>query len=242
MLLLTVLFLLQDPAAADLAAGKALFQGQCAVCHGIDGHGSTGPTLVRPRLPRAATEAALIKVIAEGIPNTGMPAAWQMTPREVKLTALYVKSIGTVAQETKLPGDPAKGKEVYRKTGCANCHIIDGQGNGYGPELTGVGLRRNAQHLRDSILKPAADVAGESLTVRVVTQQGNTQTVGVRLNEDSFTIQLRDMSGRIHSFQKANLKTLEKQKDVSLMPAFDKLAPEELDDLVNYLANLRGVQ
>jgi cytochrome c oxidase cbb3-type subunit 3 len=240
MLMLSVLFLLQDP-ASDLAAGKVLFQGQCAVCHGIDGHGSTGPTLVRPRLPRAATEEALIKVIAEGIPNTGMPAAWQMTPREAKLTALYVGSIGTVAHETKLPGDPAKGKEVYRKTGCASCHIIEGQGNGYGPELTGVGLRRNAQYLRDSILKPAADVPGESLTVRVVTQQG-TQTVGIRLNEDSFTIQLRDMGGRVHSFQKANLKALEKQKDVSLMPAFDKLAPEELDDLVNYLANLRGIQ
>jgi len=230
----------QNDPPGDPAAGKKLFEGQCAVCHGMDGHGSTGPSLIRPKLPRAPSETALIKVIAEGIPNTGMPASWQMSPREVRDTAAYVRSIGSVAKEAVLLGDPVRGKQVYQKSGCASCHIIEGQGNGYGPELTGVGLKRSAKHLRQSIVEPAADVPGEYRTVLAITQTGS-QTTGIRANEDTFTIQIRDMSGRSYSYQKSSLKKLEKQPE-SLMPAFDKLSPADLDDLVHYLASLRGDQ
>ena len=78
------------------------------------------------------------------------------------------------------------------------------------------------------------------MTVVAVTQPGQS-VVGIRANEDSFSIQIRDMGGRVHSFQKAALKSLDKQKG-SVMPAFDKLTPTELDDLVAYLASLRGDQ
>ncbi len=230
--------LLQDP-QDPIQQGKKLFQGQCAVCHGIDGHGSTGPSLIRAKLPRAADEAALLRVIAEGIPNTNMPGSWQMSEREVKWTAAYVRSIGRVAEE-KLPGDAAAGAEVYRKSACASCHIVNGTGQGYGPELTGIGLKRSAKHLRQSIVEPNADVPGESMTVVAITIQGQT-FVGIRANEDSFSIQIRDMAGRVHSFQKAALKTLDKQKG-SVMPPFDKLPPTDLENVVAYLATLRGDQ
>ena len=237
-MILFLLFLLQqDP--DPVQQGKRLFQSQCVVCHGIDGHGSTGPSLIRPKLPRAPDEAALIKVIQDGIPNTGMPGSWQLTDREALWTATYVRSIGRVAEE-KLPGNVESGAAVYKKSGCASCHIVNGAGNGYGPELTGVGLKRSAKHLRQSIVEPAADVPGESMTVVAVTAQGQS-VVGIRANEDSFTIQIREMSGRVHSFQKAALKSLDKQKR-SVMPAFDKFTPAELDDLVAYLAGLRGDQ
>ena len=218
--------------------GKRLYEGQCAVCHGIGGAGSSGPSLQRPKLPRAGDQAAMELVIANGIEGTAMPGAWQMSPREVRDTAAYVLSIGRVASEPNLPGDAAKGKEVYRKTGCANCHIVDGAGNGYGPELTLVGLKRSAAHLRQSIVEPAADVPGEFLSVAAVPAQGP-QVVGVRVNEDSFSIQIRDMSGRHHSFQKPALKSLDKGKQ-SMMPAFDKLAAGDLENLVKYLSTLRG--
>jgi putative heme-binding domain-containing protein len=233
--LLFLLFQVQDP----IQQGKKLFQGQCAVCHGIDGGGSSGPSLIRPKLPRAPDDAALLRVIAEGIPNTNMPGSWQMSEREVQWTAAYVRSIGRVAEET-LPGDAAAGAEVYRKSACASCHIVKGAGQGYGPELTEIGLKRSAKHLRQSIVDPNADVPGESMTVVATTAQGQS-VVGIRANEDSFTIQIRDMAGRVHSFPKASLKALDKQKG-SVMPAFDKLAPADLDNLVAYLAALRGAR
>jgi transposase-like protein len=47
------------------------------------------------------------------------------------------------------------------------------------------------------------------LQVRVLTNDGGRFT-GLRLNEDTFTIQVRDLNGQLHSFLKQDLKELEK--------------------------------
>jgi len=64
---------------------------------------------------------------------------------------------------------------------------------------------------------------------------------GVRLNEDVFTLQLRDQAGRMHSFRKSETKAIQKEDGISLMPAYgDRIKGEDLDDLVAYLASLGG--
>jgi cytochrome c oxidase cbb3-type subunit III len=66
---------------------------------------------------------------------------------------------------------------------------------------------------------------------------------GVRVNEDSFTIQIKDASGRYHSYRKLDLVKIEKDPGKTFMPAFaSSLSGAELDDLVAYLASLRGVE
>ena len=78
------------------------------------------------------------------------------------------------------------------------------------------------------------------LQVRVVTRDGRAIT-GARLNEDAFSIQLRDYSGVVHSFWKSDLEELHKDWGKSPMPSYkDVLKPEEIDDLVAYLASLKG--
>jgi hypothetical protein len=64
---------------------------------------------------------------------------------------------------------------------------------------------------------------------------------GIRVNEDSFTIQLRDAGGRYHSFRKAELKDLVRLSGRTPMPSFEgQIGQAELDDLVAYLASLKG--
>ena len=59
--------------------------------------------------------------------------------------------------------------------------------------------------------------------------------------EDSFTIELKDATGRFHSFRKLDLEKLEKLPGKSVMPSFkDTLSSTQLDDLVAYLASLKG--
>jgi cytochrome c oxidase cbb3-type subunit III len=231
---LLALFVLAAQAASPAEAeGQKLFNGQCAVCHGIGGGGGTGPSLKKPQLPRAPDDEALVKVITQGIPNTQMPGAWHMTGREAAAVAAYIRSIGKVANETPISGDPGRGLAVYRKQGCAGCHIIAGAGNAFGPELTGLGLRRGAEHLRQSIVDPAAEVDGEYMTVKIGRSRMR------RVNEDSFTIQVMDTAGKFHSYAKKDLASFEKLPKESLMPAYSKLSPGDLDDLVAYLAGLR---
>lgn len=73
--------------------------------------------------------------------------------------------------------------------------------------------------------------------------RGGTEVVGVRLNEDSFSIQIRDQQGRLHSFRKADLQRLQAAPDMSLMPSYrDALTGAEINYLVAYLMMRRAVR
>jgi putative heme-binding domain-containing protein len=229
----------------DLARGQRLFESQCARCHGLKGTGGTGPGLNRARLRRAAGDQALFDLIKEGIPGTEMPATWQMADREIRQVAGYVRSLGR-AEVPLLSGDPAKGKFVYVKGDCSKCHAVRGQGGASGPDLTDVGSRRGAAHLRRVLLDPGSAKVLDSygyiafLNVQVVTRDGRV-VQGLRVNEDSFTIQLRDAENRLHSFDKNELSETKREPDASTMPGYaTTLSGSEIGDLVAYLSSLRG--
>lgn len=237
---------------ADVATGKTLFGGLCVTCHGFDGAGGSGPPLNRPKLVNAPDDAALRAIISDGIPNRGMPRVRRTTESELRALVAYVRSIGRTAKPASR-GNAQKGLEIYTKLNCASCHIVRGQGGILGPELTEIGAVRGPQYLRQAIVEPAATfptstlrVQGpgysEFLPVRVVLKDGG-EVRGIRLNEDLFTIQLRDLSGKFHSIRKSNAELIRKETNASLMPSFAGRASDaELDDLVAYLSSLGGSQ
>jgi hypothetical protein len=78
--------------------------------------------------------------------------------------------------------------------------------------------------------------------VVVVTSQGATVS-GIRVNEDNFSIQVLDPSGRFHSFRKSALSKIDKRPGESPMPSYKTLFSEdEMNDLIAYLSSLRGDQ
>lgn len=236
--LFSVLLAAQTP-SDDAGQGKKLFENQCGLCHGETGLGGRGPNLVQPTLRHAPDEDQLITVIQRGIPGTEMPGFWQIDDREAKLIAEYVLSLGKIAVE-RLPGDPNRGRALYQSSGCTGCHIIHGAGSSLGPELSDIGARRNAAYLRESLLKPGASVPERYLVVSVTTRDGKTIR-GIRSNEDTFTIQLRDSANHFHSFRKSELSSLKKEFHQSLMPSYEsRFTPTQLDDVIAYLAGLRG--
>lgn len=226
-------------ARADLASGKKLFENQCGLCHGPRGEGGRGPVLAKPRLARAAGDAALVRIIENGIPGTEMPGANAMSEREVRQTAAYVRSLGRLRPES-VPGDAAAGAAVYRgKGGCVNCHAISGDGGVSGPDLAGIGARRNAAYLRESLLNPEAAMPNGYLLVTALPPNAPVVT-GTRVNEDSFSIQILDAAGRVHSFWKSDLADLKKQPGKSPMPSYrSSLRDAEITDLVAFLASLK---
>lgn len=235
--------------AEDLSQGQSLFQVHCARCHGMLGEGGEGPSLKRARLTHAQDDMALYSVISQGIPGTGMPATWAPRPRDLWKVAAYVQSLGRLDAE-EMPGDPVAGKLVYDNQGnCANCHILGGDGRGIGPELTEVGLRRNRDYLQMSVTTPDADqpkladpirgTLNSFLTVRVVSELGTYE--GMRINENEFSVQMRDLAGNIYSFEKSKLISYEKDFGHSLMPGYGAaLSATEVNDLVSYLMSLKG--
>jgi len=55
-----------------------------------------------------------------------------------------------------------------------------------------------------------------------------------------FWVHVRDARG-VHTLQKSELTSLDRQLDASLMPSYaSRLSDADLDDLVAYLTTLRG--
>jgi putative heme-binding domain-containing protein len=195
--------------------------------------------LTRPRLRRAPDDAALVKILTDGMRGTEMPSAGEtMSEQEIRQTAAYVRSLGKI-DATPVPGDPTLGGALYRKANCNACHSFHGEGGVAGPDLTDIGERRSANYLRESIVNPEADLPEGYLLIAVATKDGRAIT-GIRLNEDSFSLQIRDAQGRSHSFWKSDLTSIEKQRGKSGMPSFQSsFTASELTDLVAYLASLK---
>jgi cytochrome c oxidase cbb3-type subunit 3 len=236
--------------AAD--RGESLFRIHCAPCHGSSGEGGRGPDLAIPKLPRAPDDDALANVISLGIPGTQMPGT-RMTADENRQLVAYVRGLGR-AQPARMEGDRANGERLFWSKGnCGRCHTVGPRGGHVGPDLTEIGTRRGPEHLRQSLLNPEAEVPDtfavyrrvipmpdNFLQVRVTTQDGS-QVTGSRVNEDAFTIQIRDYSDRVYSFRKDELRDLHKDWGKSPMPGYrGVLSNSEIEDVIAYLISLRG--
>jgi cbb3-type cytochrome c oxidase subunit III len=64
----------QAPSRGSAERGKALFNEQCAGCHGADGKGRIAPALANPVFQKAATDAFIAETIRSGRENTPMPS------------------------------------------------------------------------------------------------------------------------------------------------------------------------
>jgi cytochrome c oxidase cbb3-type subunit 3 len=221
----------------DAASGRVLYEQHCSLCHGMNGDGGRGPTLRRTVLEHAANASDIALIVKQGIPPE-MPEGWYYSERDLANLAAYVYALGH-SGETPLPGDPARGEVVFAESGCAGCHIVDGKGNGYGPDLSNVGSGRGVDRLRETLLDPETSLASDFLLVEAVTEAGATIR-GIRRNEDTLTIQIQDSKGQFYSLPKAQLRSLERLRGATPMPSYrESLSKQLLDDLVSYLATRR---
>lgn len=228
--------ILSNAQTSDIEHGRAIYRSNCAFCHGLTGLGGRGPDLVGgPKKP----DTELKRIIHDGIPGTTMAAFKSLDEPELdKLVGFmnYLRSSGVGTQ--KATGDPANGRRMYARHGCSGCHQIGNEGSAYGPDLTRVGGARSVKHLEDSITDPSSDIPEDYRGVTVVANDGR-KTVGARVNEDSFTVQLRLQSQEFKSFIKDDVKEVAEMKQ-SLMPAYKGMPKNVLDDLVAYLTTLKG--
>jgi cytochrome c oxidase cbb3-type subunit 3 len=222
----------------DVAAGGRIFRSHCAECHGLHGEGGRGPDLTSGRFRHGESDAELLRTIMKGIPGSEMPGIY-MEDHQVWQIVSYVRSLSARSEDRTVPGDHPGGERLFGdKGGCAACHMVNGAGGRLGPDLSDIGALRSLEHLRESLLEPNKRVGGAWWTFHLKTAAGERIT-GLRLNEDTYSIQILDQKGNLRSFLKAELSETRVSKESS-MPAYGStLTPGELDDLVAYLHSLR---
>jgi mono/diheme cytochrome c family protein len=141
--------------AAD-ADARRIYERECAMCHGVAGEGDgPGSHIVNPAPRNFAlgvfkfrstpsgeppTDADLLRIIANGIPGTAMPAFAELPERERRALVALVKSLAEIRQpgrEVPVPPEPratpgriAQGARVYERLQCAECHGASGRADG----------------------------------------------------------------------------------------------------------------
>ena len=146
----------ETSSAEDVAAGKQLFQANCASCHGVNAEGratGNGDKIAGPALAGVGAAAVDFQVGTGRMPMRA-PAVQaprgevQFTQEEIDQLGAYVASLApgpaVPSEEDVDPakGDPAKGGELFR-VNCAMCHNFAGSGGAltrgkYAPSLDGV--------------------------------------------------------------------------------------------------------
>lgn len=148
-----------DPAPRDSELGRQVYAANCAVCHGDRGDGrghaaqhfrmaprdfSEGRYKIRStpsgQLP---TDDDLRRTIVRGLPGTGMVPQDHLSKPEVEAVVAFIKSLspkfGAATPPLPLAIPPAppstpeavgRGRKVYEKAECHECHGRDGRGDG----------------------------------------------------------------------------------------------------------------
>jgi putative membrane-bound dehydrogenase-like protein len=138
-------------------------------------------------------------------------------------------------------GDRDRGELLFRRSqgaGCGKCHSLDQAKNGFGPNLSSLGLRANARHIVQSIAEPSAVITEGFNQLTVVTDEGKVFS-GVLLEESGLTVSLGQSSGERVDIPKA---AIEERKTVpkSAMPEMaENLTPQQVADLAAFLLSMR---
>ena len=108
----------QDPAytSQHIQNGSRLYAGQCAQCHGANGHTVSGINLRRGQFRRALSDEDLRRTITIGVPGTGMPP-FNLQPSEIDGLIAFIRAGFDVGGTAVKVGDAGRGQPLFEGKG-----------------------------------------------------------------------------------------------------------------------------
>jgi cytochrome c oxidase cbb3-type subunit III len=221
------------------ADGRQVFEGRCAGCHGLDGRGGErAPDIATAQKTQGRPDSELSQIITNGIPGTGMPAAVMLDPSRISAVVVYLRFLQGRSAGAKFPGNPATGKSLFAgKAGCAQCHLMRGEGGFIASDLTSYARTHSVAEIRESII--ANDSAPSRQAYVQLTARNGEKYRGLVRNQDNFSLQLQALDGTFHLFMRSEIADI-KVETHPLMPSDygTRLNATELNDLISYLISV----
>src|SRR5207253_7073202 len=121
-----------------------------------------------------------------------------------------------VAAATKEKGDAERGKELFTKLGCVQCHTTSAQEPPKGPFLGGIAKRYSRAELCESILKPSAKIS-QGFETQWFKDADGEMYEGFVMRDAGDEIELRNILGVTSTLKKSEIKERGK-REISVMP------------------------
>jgi PQQ-dependent dehydrogenase (methanol/ethanol family) len=224
----------------EVPEGNQIFVARCGGCHGADARGSDrGPALADVRRLRSQSLLQLRDIIQKGIPGTGMPP-FDLPAPELDALAALVRSLNGPAAESTMLGDAAAGEQYFfGRGGCASCHMVYGNGQPTGPDLSNIGSDLTVGQIREALFQPSARITPgyELVTVRL---RDGRAVRGFARSRSGIDLRLQDLEGKLHLLQEDQIAAIQDEAQSLMQPI--KASPEELQVLMAYLSRLTGVK
>ena len=136
-------------------------------------------------------------------------------------------------------GDPDAGAVVFEDN-CMECHMIGEEGEELGPDLTKIGLKK-LDILSDDILLPAKAITLGYDTYTVEEKDGR-KTIGIKTADEAASVEITKATGDAVSIDKANIKTITKDENASIMPddLSEAMTVKDFQDLMSFLVMQKG--
>jgi putative membrane-bound dehydrogenase-like protein len=139
-------------------------------------------------------------------------------------------------------GDRERGELLFRHlqgASCVKCHSMDRSINGFGPNLSDIGLRSNPRHIVQSIVEPNAVITEGFNQLTIITDEGQVYS-GVLLEESGLRLSLGQSNGERVDIPKNSIEERRKSS-ISAMPDMSEfLTPQQVADLTVYLLSMQS--
>lgn len=140
----------------------------------------------------------------------------------------------------ELSANAAHGKELFLGAAqCARCHVCEGGGRGFGPELTGIGRKYSRVQLLEQIRLPS-QVIGPEFQTTLVTLRSGEELSGFIHERGAAEIVLRDETLTDHRVNLSDIQAT-RESAFSAMPEglLAPLTAQEAADLLEYLISTK---
>ncbi|MDE0860750.1 MAG: PmoA family protein [Akkermansiaceae bacterium] len=131
-----------------------------------------------------------------------------------------------------------RGRALFLSTSgasCATCHQLEGFGNIFAPDLTGIGTRATPEFLVRSILEPSSEIT-EGFAMQILTTKSGDTTAGIVLEETGLSVKIAMMDGALVTILKKNIIKRQTAPISAMPPIFSGLlSPQDVADITAYL-------
>ena len=235
----------RTPDAAAVARGKAIYDINCALCHGEDARGGdNGPNLIRGEVVMNDRNAESIgPMLQTGRAAEGMPK-FDFTPAQTSDIAAFLHSFRVGGYDVSRNRPPsivvgdAKAGQVYFSSKCGSCHSATGDMKGIATRIT------DARTLQQRWIMPTGGGRGgtQAAPTMVTVTMPTGQKIEGRLGRiDDFTVTLIDGDGAS--------RTISRDGDVPKVEIHDPLQPhkdllkvyadKDIHDVTAYMVTLK---